>query len=130
MNLTGTGAPIGHRTVIQGIAVIHVRGDLSFREMIEVRRAVGAFLMGGHTRMVLSMAGVDHVNYLSIGILVEQQRLLMNCSGALKIAGMNSYVRDIFALVGMDQLFEIYATVEEALESCSEEWSDSDGVMQ
>ncbi len=42
----------------------------------------------------------------------------------------NSYVRDIFALVGMDQLFEIYATVEEALESCSEEWSDSDGVMQ
>jgi len=50
---------------------------------------------------------VDHINYLSIGVLLERLKLLRNLNGDLKLAGMSPFLRDIFKVVGMDRFFEI-----------------------
>ena len=110
------------RTAIASVAVIQVRGDIDFREIVEIKKAIGAFLLADKKNVVLSLAQVDHVNYLSIGVLVGSLRLLRNVGGDLKLAGMQPQVRLIFQTVGLDQFFENYATVEEALESFNDEW--------
>src|SRR3970040_181298 len=105
------------RNVIQDISVIDVSGDIDFREMIKIKDRIGALIERDQTKVVLNLKAVDHINYLSIGVLVERLRLLRNLNGDLKLAGMSPFLRDIFKVVGMDQFFEEYTSLEEAIES-------------
>lgn len=115
------------RKVIQDISVIDVAGDIDFREMIRIKDVIGALIDKDQTKVVLNLKAVDHINYLSIGVLVERLRLLRNLNGDLKLAGMSPFVRDIFKVVGMDQFFEEYTSLEEAIESFDEDW-EGDGT--
>ena len=51
-------------------------------------------------KVVLNLRSVDHINYLSIGVLLERLKLLRNLNGDLKLAGMSPFLRDIFKVVG------------------------------
>lgn len=110
------------RTEISGVAVVQVRGDIDFREMVEIKKTIGSYLMADKKNVVISLAQVDHVNYLSIGVLVGSLRLLRNVGGDIKLAGTQPQVRQIFQVTGMDEFFEDYATVEEAMESFGGDW--------
>ena len=115
------------RNVIQDISVIDVSGDIDFREMIKIKDVIGALIERDQTKVVLNLKAVDHINYLSIGVLVERLRLLRNLNGDLKLAGMSPFLRDIFKVVGMDQFFEEYTSLEEAIESFDDDW-EGDGT--
>jgi anti-sigma B factor antagonist len=116
------------RKAIQGISVIDLSGDIDFREMIRIRGVIGSLIQREQTKVVLNLKAVDHINYLSIGVLVEQVRALRNLNGDLKLAGMNPYLRNIFRVVGMDEYFEDYQSLEDAIESFDDDW-DWDGTF-
>ncbi len=115
------------RKVIQDISVIDVNGDIDFREMIRIKDMIGSLIEKERTKVVLNLKSVDHINYLSIGVLVERLRLLRNLNGDLKLAGMSPFLRDIFRVVGMDQFFEDYSSLEDAIESFDDDW-EGDGT--
>lgn len=115
------------RMVIQDISVIDMTGDIDFREMIRIKDVIGSLIEKDRIKVVLNLKAVDHINYLSIGVLLERLKILRNLNGDLKLAGMNPYVRDIFRAVGMDHVFEEYPSLEEAIESFDEDW-DGDGT--
>ena len=115
------------RKIIQDISVIDVTGDIDLREMIRIKDVIGSLIDREQTKVVLNLRGVDHINYLSIGVLLERLKILRNLNGDLKLAGMSPYVRDIFRVVGMDQFFEEYMTLEDAIESFDDDW-EGDGT--
>ncbi|HWP59641.1 MAG TPA: STAS domain-containing protein [Candidatus Acidoferrales bacterium] len=115
------------RKSILGVSVIDVCGDIDFREMSRIKDAIASLIQKDQTKVVLNLKAVDHINYLSIGVLVEQLKNLRNANGDLKLAGMNPYLRNIFRAVGMDQFFEDYRSLEDAIESFDEDW-DWDGT--
>lgn len=115
------------RKMIQDISVIDVAGDIDLREMIRIKDVIGSLIEREQTKVVLNLKAVDHINYLSIGVLLERLRILRNLNGDLKLAGMSPYVRDIFRVVGMDQYFEDYASLEDAIESFDDDW-EGDGT--
>ena len=116
------------RKIIQDISVIDINGDIDFREMIRIKDVIGSLIEKDRTKVVLNLKAVDHINYLSIGVLVERLRILRNLNGDLKLAGMSPYLRDIFKVVGMDQFFEEYASLEDAIQSFDEDW-EGDGTF-
>lgn len=113
--------------IIQDVSVLTVVGDIDMRAMGNVKDAIEAMISAGRTKIVLDFKGVDSINYLSIGILVERLRLLRTAGGDLKLSGMNRYIKQVFALTGFDHWFEDYAKLEDAIESFLEEW-ECDGV--
>ena len=115
------------RKVIQDISVLDITGDIDFREMIRIKDVIGSLIEKERTKVVLNLKAVDHINYLSIGVLLERLKILRNLNGDLKLAGMSPYVRDIFRVVGMDQFFEEYVTLEDAIESFDDDW-EGDGT--
>lgn len=115
------------RKLIQDISVIDVAGDIDFREMIRIKETIGSLIEKDRTKVVLNLKAVDHINYLSIGVLLERLRMLRNMNGDLKLSGMSPYLRDIFKIVGMDQFFEEYRSLEDAIESFDEDW-EGDGT--
>ena len=110
------------RKPIQDISVIDVTGDIDFREMIRIKNLIGGLIEKDQTKVVLNLKAVDHINYLSIGVLVERLRLLRNLNGDLKLSGMSPFLRDIFRVVGMDRFFEEYTSLEDAIESFDDDW--------
>jgi anti-sigma B factor antagonist len=110
------------RKFIQDISVIDINGDIDFREMIRIKDVISSLVEKERTRVVLNLKAVDHINYLSIGVLVERLRFLRDLNGDLKLAGMSPYLRDIFKVVGMDRFFEDYSSLEDAIESFDEDW--------
>ncbi|HZD41932.1 MAG TPA: STAS domain-containing protein [Terriglobales bacterium] len=110
------------RRPIQDISVIDVSGDIDFREMIRIKNMIGGLIEKDRTKVVLNLRAVDHINYLSIGVLVERLKLLRNLNGDLKLSGMSPFLRDIFRVVGMDGFFEEYSSLEDAIESFDDDW--------
>ena len=115
------------RKPIQDISVLDVAGDIDFREMIRIKDMIGGLIEKDRTKVVLNLRAVDHINYLSIGVLVEQLRTLRNLNGDLKLAGINPYLRNIFRVVGMDQFLDDYPSLEDGVESFDSDW-DWDGT--
>ena len=116
------------RKIIQDVSVIDIAGDIDFREMIRIKDMIGSLIEREQTKVVLNLRSVDHINYLSIGVLLERLKVLRNLNGDLKLAGMTPYVRDIFRVVGMDQFFEDYTTLEDAIDSFDSDW-EGDGTF-
>jgi len=115
------------RKMIQDISVIDVAGDIDLREMIRIKEVICSLIEKDRTKVILNLKAVDHINYLSIGVLLERLKILRNLNGDLKLAGMSPYLRDIFRVVGMDQYFEEYASLEDAVESFDDDW-EGDGT--
>jgi len=115
------------RRPIQDISVIDVAGDIDFREMNRIREMIGGLIEKERTKVVLNLKSVDHINYLSIGVLLERLKVLRTLNGDLKLAGMSPFLRDIFKVVGMDRFFEEYTSLEDAIESFDDDW-EGDGT--
>ena len=97
------------RKPIQDISVIDLAGDIDFREMIRIKNVIGGLIEKDQTKVVLNLKSVDHINYLSIGVLLERLKLLRNLNGDLKLSGMSPFLRDIFRVVGMDRFSRQHA---------------------
>jgi anti-sigma B factor antagonist len=115
------------RKPIQDISVIDLAGDIDFREMIRIKDTIGSLIEKDRLKVVINLRAVDHINYLSIGVLLERLKLLRNLNGDLKLAGMSPFLRDIFRVVGMDRFFEDYTSLEDAIEAFDDDW-DGDGT--
>jgi len=66
------------RKPIQDISVIDVTGDIDFREMIRIKNTIGSLIEKERIKVVINLKSVDHINYLSIGVLIERLKLLRN----------------------------------------------------
>ena len=113
------------RKVIQDISVIDINGDIDFREMVRIKDVIGSLIDKDRIKVVLNLKAVDTINCLSIGVLVERLWILRSLNGDLKLAGMSPNLREVFKVVGMDQFFENYLSLEEAIESFEEDWEGS-----
>ncbi|MBF8254622.1 MAG: anti-sigma factor antagonist [Deltaproteobacteria bacterium] len=107
------------RKPIQDISVIDVTG--------RIKNAIGSLIEKERIKVVLNLKAVDHINYLSIGVLLERLKLLRNLNGDLKLSGMSPFLRDIFKVVGMDRFFEEYTSLEDAVASFDDDW-EGDGT--
>ncbi len=110
------------RKAIQDIAVIDVNGDIDLREMVRIKEVIGGLIEKERLKVVLNLKAVDHINYLSIGVLLDRLRLLREMNGDLKLSGMHPHLKDIFRIVGMDGVFEFYSSLDDAIESFDDDW--------
>ncbi len=57
--------------------------------------------------VTLDLSELDYISSAGLGVLLKTQKRLMATSGKLRLAGLKSHLREIFAYSGFDQLFEI-----------------------
>ncbi len=69
----------------------------------------------GHTKLVLDLGDIWALSSFALGILANLQKKVELAGGRLKLCGLNQNIQQLFRLTKFDQIFEIYATREEAL---------------
>jgi anti-sigma B factor antagonist len=98
--------------------VVHLRGKLFGGPFgIELSETLHKLLDEGKKNVVLDLDGVTVLNSSGFGILVASYTTVKNNGGGLKLARISTKIDGLLSITKLNQIFEHYPTVEEALES-------------
>lgn len=68
----------------------------------------------GRYRIVVNLEGVEFMDSTGLGVLVGGLKRVKEQDGALVLAAPNQPVQRVLAITGLDQVFPVHSTVEEA----------------
>ena len=80
----------------------------------DVELTLGQVLHDNAKKIIFDLSGVTIIDSTGIGILVLCQGKIVKEGGALHIAGITDFVKDVFKMTSVDKLIHIYPTVAEA----------------
>ena len=72
-------------------------------------------LADGKKRVVLDLSGVQFINSSGLGLLIGGVNAMRSAGGTLKVAGASEKVRGLIKITKLEQVFELYPTVAEAV---------------
>lgn len=100
------------------IKVIDVPGKLNIEKTSEFRNEIYNALEAGLKNIVIDFSNCDFIDSAGLGVLVSSYKKAMEQEGNLKLATIdNLKVLKIFQLTRLDKVFDIYPTLEEAINS-------------
>lgn len=104
-------------TTQQGnVTVITLEGNLMGGPDASTLNSTLHQLLGeGTRRVVLDLSGVQFINSSGLGLLIGGVNAMRSAGGSLKVAGASEKVRTLIKITKLEQIFELYSTVAEAV---------------
>ncbi|HEV3036084.1 MAG TPA: STAS domain-containing protein [Solirubrobacteraceae bacterium] len=105
---------ISRRALDAHTSVVDVEGDLDLATAPQLKWMLVDALDEGHSQLVLDLTRTTFMDSTALGVLVGVTRSL-GADGTLAIVCANPTLAKIFELSGMDGVFAIYPTLDDAL---------------
>ena len=102
---------------VDDIRIIKVCGELDALVAPKLKERIAKQIELDINKFVIDFGDLVHINSLAMGILRGKLRVVRDLGGDIKLVGLNDHIRNIFEMIGLDELFDIYATEEEAIAS-------------
>lgn len=96
------------------VAILHVAGEVDVYTAPSLRERLVDLVADGHVKIVVDMSDVDFLDSTGLGVLVGGLKRVRSQDGALAIVCTAERILKIFTITGLDTVFSIHATVEEA----------------
>ncbi|SHL03171.1 anti-sigma B factor antagonist [Desulfatibacillum alkenivorans DSM 16219] len=101
------------------IAVIHAPERLRADESGEFRQTLKEIVDQGINRLVVDLSETTAMDSSGLGALVSRIAVTRQNGGDVRLAGCNETVNSLLAITHLDQVFESFDDVKEAVESFS-----------
>ncbi len=95
--------------------VVAVRGEIDLFTAPELKQVLAESIEGGRTRIVVDLSETTFLDSTALGVLIGAVKRLRSREGALAIVNTDDNIAKTFEITGLDQIFTILATREEAL---------------
>lgn len=96
--------------------IVDVTGDITLQNSPEVRKVVLDLFRQKHSpRVVVNMTAVRWIDSAGVASLIEGLKLARELKSGFALFGLTPTAREVLALTKLLNVFEIYATEEEAL---------------
>lgn len=105
---------VWQKALPDGVTIVGITGRLDQVLTPQLENSLLTLLNEGHHQIIVDMGGVDYINSSGLRVLVTAWRSARQQNGNLVLCGLNQRVGNIFAMVGFDKVFKIYATCEQA----------------
>ena len=92
-------------------------GELDALVAPKLKELMNRHIDMGNIKLILDCENLVHINSLAMGILRGKLQSVKEIGGDIKIIRLNNHIQTIFDMIGLDEIFEIYATEEEAVVS-------------
>ena len=100
------------------IMVIYVRETrLDAHNSEELKVEMNRLFEGGARNLIVDLKDVRFIDSSGLGVLVSGFKNASTRQGTLKLSGLQTQVRSMFELTRLHRVFDIFQTVDEALES-------------
>jgi anti-sigma B factor antagonist len=104
--------------LISNVLVIEIKTELaSPANMNEFSNALRSQIEKGNKNVVVDLSDINYFNSSHIGILVSGYTTVVNGHGDMKLASITERVRKALEINRLNLVFDIYSSVEEAVES-------------
>ena len=103
---------------IHDVVVLDLQGRLTIDDGADpLHDKFNSLIHTGHSKVVLNMGGVPHVDSGALGQLVSCWVIARKANSALKLVGLSRRVVELLAITKLTTVFETFETEEEALSS-------------
>lgn len=102
-------------------AVLPLAGDVDLASAPALRLRLNELSEEPPAFIVLDTSELDFIDSTGLGVLVGALRRIRTSGGDLRIAAAPSPIARVFAVTGLDRVFRLFPTVEEAREMPTEE---------
>ena len=109
---------LGRRLEEEGFTVVDFQVDKLIDELAIQKFAdeMDALIRSGVRKVIIDFEGLLHLSSGALGKLISLFNRLKSEGGRLMLTGIRPQIYQVFKITKLDQLFEIYQTVDEALE--------------
>jgi len=98
-----------------GHHVIATRGEIDLFTAPELKRVLTEAIESGQHRLVIDLSEVTFLDSTALGVLIGAVKRLRSRGGALAIVNTDASIAKTFQITGLDQIFTIVPSREEAL---------------
>jgi len=100
-----------------GASVVTIEGDIAQVAATKMREYLDRLTETEGLRLVVDFSGVNYMNTAGIEVLISTMKHLKERGGAMTLAGLPKPVRRVFQITRLNEIFPIYDTVENAIDS-------------
>lgn len=100
---------------VNGIKVIRITGELDAMVAPKLKERLSKLVENDTFNFVINCEELSHINSLAMGILRGKLREVKSHNGNIVLSSLNDHIKTIFEMVGLDEIFEICATEDEAI---------------
>jgi len=97
------------------VAVLDPRGDLGIRSMVSIKNAIGDLLRDGCRTVIVNCRGVERVEAMGLGVLVERMCRAREQGGTLVLAHVGPAFAERMRDLRVDSLLTAFDSVQAAL---------------
>src|SRR6476619_858329 len=98
-----------------GYTVVSPQGEIDFATGPQLKDALTELLVAGEVNVVVDLLDVDFIESTGLGALIGGRRRAHALKGSLSLVCNEDQVLKIFRITGLDKVFTIYETVDEAV---------------
>src|SRR3954462_12822291 len=95
--------------------IVSVTGEIDLFTATEFKQRVSAPIDEGRTHEIVDLTDTTFIDSSSLGVLIGAHRRLRRLEGSLVIVCANDSIVKTFRITGLDGVFTIVGTLEEAL---------------
>jgi anti-sigma B factor antagonist len=106
---------ITDRKVDDDTHVVAVTGEIDLFTAPEFKQRMSAPIDAGRSRLVVDLSATTFIDSSSLGVLIGAHRRLKLRGGTLLVACDNEAITKTFKITGLDGVFAVAPTVEDAL---------------
>lgn len=108
---------IAQSTIANDVIVLSISGRLDALSAPEMRPTIDELVARRAQRVVCQLAGLMMIDSSGVGAIVSLFKRLRTLGGDVKLAGLRGQPQEIFHLLRLDRVFEVFATAEAAAAS-------------
>ena len=103
------------RTINDQTSLIDLEGEVDVYTAPQLKQQIITLLDSGVKRVIVNLSAVDYLDSTALGVLIGGLKRLRERNGALDLICPNQRIKRIFEITGLDKIFDIFATEEDAL---------------
>jgi anti-sigma B factor antagonist len=102
----------------EGVTLLYIREDrLDANNSEELKSELRRLIEGGSKDLIIDLKEVLFIDSSGLGVLVSGYKNASTRHGSLKLSSLQSQVKSMFELTRLHRVFDIFVTVDDALES-------------
>jgi anti-sigma B factor antagonist len=109
LNLT-----INSRTPNETTRILEIEGEIDVYTSPQLKQEIVKLAEGGVKHLIINLSKVEYLDSTGLGVLIGGLKRLREAEGNLVLVGPALRILRIFEITGLDKIFDIYATEEDA----------------
>ncbi|MHB1001417.1 MAG: STAS domain-containing protein [Armatimonadota bacterium] len=107
---------IDTRPINENASILQLEGEVDVYTAPQLKQQIISLLDSGIHNIIVNLESVEYLDSTALGVLIGGLKRLREREGSLDLVCPSPRIKRIFEITGLDKIFDIYSSEEEALQ--------------